>query len=296
MRHRLQLPLRRDAESIGDGRSGRLRRRWSPAPISACSSRSTGSSATSRLHWERYLLRRPRRPRRARATPTARPRGGSGCSRPPTANTPRSGSSTAAPTSLPSRMRLRVLAAIAVVPRGRPIELCGPLRAQAGGAAARPELARIRRRDPTAVAFVHQSPGTSRSAGSCCSATTSGASSRTSAATRASATVTTTRRAMRRAERADPGAPPLRPRPIGELIVDLHQWMAPFDASLAARARLRRPVRVPDVGRAGRRPQRRDDLTRRCTALAAEEYPRAAGRSTRACSGDWAEVRQPGSR
>ena len=152
----------------------------------------------------------------------------------------------------PHRMRMRVLASMVVVPRAR-CWSCGPDRAKKDGKRAATELASLRRRDPAAVAFCHQSPGTCRSGGSCCSATRSGGSSRTSLGRWRLRYRTTTRRAIRRAE-GDRAAPPVGPGPIGDLILDLHQWMTHFDAASVLELDYGELCDFQRVGRARRRP------------------------------------------
>ena len=65
-----------------------------------------------------------------------------------------------------------------------------------------------------------------------------------------------TRRAMRRAEDAVPVLRRSDLGPIGELILDLHQWLAAFDPRSMLELDYGELVRLPDVGRARRRPQR----------------------------------------
>ena len=190
----------------------------------------------------------------------------------------------------PWRMRLRVLAAHAVLPASPAAGALGSVRDEAGCEAAGKQLARIRRRDPHAVSFVHQSPwhvpirwfvlfddgerrlsedelGRTRSAlphhGSARDASCRG-------------------RAVPVLRRSDLG-------PISELILDLHQWLAVFDpASLleldyATLCDFMSWDELDD-DRSSR------DLHEALEALEREEYPRSAdiyqGVLTR-----WAEIR-----
>jgi hypothetical protein len=129
----------------------------------------------------------------------------------------------------PWRMRLRVLAALLSFDESKPLELSEQYVSKQEAKRAAKELAKLRRRDPHAVAFVHQSPwhvpirwfvlfdDGERWLGE-------DEFGRTRLRYR-----TTARRAMRRAERAIPVLRRTDLGPISELILDLHQWMASFD-------------------------------------------------------------------
>ena len=129
----------------------------------------------------------------------------------------------------PDRMRLRVLAAMLSIPEADDLELADRFVPKKVARHARRQLAKHRRRDPDAVAFVHQSPwhvpirwfvlfrdderriaddprGVTRLR-----------------------YATTTRRAMRRVQNAIPILRRSDLGPIGELLVDMHEWMAAFD-------------------------------------------------------------------
>ena len=130
----------------------------------------------------------------------------------------------------PWRIRMRVLAAMLAFREARPMELWDQVIPKKEGRRAARELARLRRRDPRSVAFCHQSPwhvpirwfvlvdDDERWIGD-------DARGRTRLRYR-----TTTRKAMRRAEAAIPVLRRSDLGPISELLVDLHQWMAVFDA------------------------------------------------------------------
>jgi hypothetical protein len=129
----------------------------------------------------------------------------------------------------PWRMRMRVLAAVLSFREAEPIELSDRFVSKKEARLARRQLARHRRRDPHAVAFVHESPwhvpirwfvlfdDDERRL-------VEDARGRTRLRY-----LTTTRKAMRRAENAIPVMRRSDLGPIGEMIVDLHQWMAVFD-------------------------------------------------------------------
>ena len=129
----------------------------------------------------------------------------------------------------PHRLRLRVLEALTDPAAGESLELWDLVVPKKEARKARRQLAKHRRRDPHVRSFVHQSPwhvpirwfalfrDDERRLGD-------DEHGRLRLRYR-----TTTRRAMRRAEtairvlrRSDLG-------PIGELLLDLHQWMAGFD-------------------------------------------------------------------
>ena len=129
----------------------------------------------------------------------------------------------------PWRMRMRVLASMLSFREAQPMDLWDQFIPKADGKRAAKDLSKLRRRDPHAVAFCHQSPwhvpirwfvllrDEERWLGE-------DEYGRTRMRYR-----TSTRRAMRRAEQA---VGPLRRSelgPISDLIVDLHQWMAAFD-------------------------------------------------------------------
>lgn len=129
----------------------------------------------------------------------------------------------------PWRMHLRVLAALLSFSATKPIELSDRFVPKQDAKRAAKELAKLRRRDPRAVTFVHQSPwhvpirwfvlfdDGERWLGE-------DEFGRTRLRYR-----TTARRAMRRAERAVPVLRRTDLGPISELILDLHQWLAGFD-------------------------------------------------------------------
>lgn len=129
----------------------------------------------------------------------------------------------------PRRTRMRVLESMLAFREAEPLELWDRFVPKKDARRARRELARHRRRDPHAAAFVQQSPwhvpirwfilfaDDERSLGD------------DEQGRRRMRYRTTTRRAMRRAENAIPVLRRSDLGPIGELLVDLHQWMAAFD-------------------------------------------------------------------
>jgi len=130
----------------------------------------------------------------------------------------------------PHRMRLRVLETIAAFREEQPIELWDEFVPKKEARRARRQLSNLRRRDPVAVPFIQQSawhvplrwfvlfrP-----------------EERTIADDEAGRLRlryrTSARRAMRRAENAIPILRRSDLGQLGELLVDLHQWIAAFDA------------------------------------------------------------------
>ena len=129
----------------------------------------------------------------------------------------------------PWRMRLRVLGAMLSFREAKPFDLWEQFVPKTDARRAARDLNRVRRKDPSAVPFCHQSlwhvpirwfvffkdedrileqDGDGRDR---------------------LRYVTTVRRGMRRAENSIPALRTSALGPISELIVDLHQWMAAFD-------------------------------------------------------------------
>lgn len=129
----------------------------------------------------------------------------------------------------PWRLRMRVLAAILAFREAQPMELWDRIVPKQEARKAARELRRIRRHSPRAVSFVHESPwhvpirwfvlfrDQERRLDH-------DADGRLRLRYR-----TTIRRAMRRAENAVPILRRSDLGPIGELILELHQWLAQFD-------------------------------------------------------------------
>jgi hypothetical protein len=187
-----------------------------------------GFERQEQLHWERYLVERHLRRGRPRFAdrPTEE---GLGLLAPADGEHAEVRTVDGRTYVSPHRMRMRVLAAMLAFREAEPFELWERFVPKKEAKAARRQLAKHRRRDPHAVAFVHQSPwhvpirwfalfkdeerrivddehGRLRLR-----------------------YLTSTRRAMRRAEYAIPALRKSDLGPMGELLVDLHQWMAVFD-------------------------------------------------------------------
>jgi hypothetical protein len=184
---------------------------------------------SEQLHWERFLLHGPevlsRRPRYA----DHRTVGRLGVLAPADADVAEVLHAEGRTLISPRRMRMRVLAAMISFRQSQPIELWEQFVPKKDARRAARDLARLRRRDPAAVSLCHQSPwhvpirwfvlfrDEEREL-------VERADGRWRLRYR-----TPTRRAIRRAEQA---IGPLRRSdlgPIGDLILDLHQWLVQFD-------------------------------------------------------------------
>jgi hypothetical protein len=129
----------------------------------------------------------------------------------------------------PSRTRLRVLAGLLSFREASPIDLAEDFVSPAEAKKAAKELARLRRRDPSQVSFIHESPwhvpirwfilfGDDERR----------LVERDDGGFRLTY-LTLTRRAMRRAERAFPVLRRSELGPIADLILELHEWLSQFD-------------------------------------------------------------------
>ena len=131
----------------------------------------------------------------------------------------------------PRRMRMRVLAAMVSFREAQPLELWEQFVPKKDGKRAARDLSRLRRRDPSAVAFCHQSPWHVPIRWFVLFRDDERELVEDERGHWRLRYRTTTRRAIRRAEQA---IAPLRRSdlgPIGDLILDLHQWMTHFDPS-----------------------------------------------------------------
>jgi hypothetical protein len=128
-------------------------------------------------------------------------------------------------------MRMRVLAAMLSIRETRELELWDSFVPKAAGRKAARELRRFRRRDPQAVAFVHQSPWHAPIRWFALFSDDERWLGDDEWGRLRLRYRTTVRKAMRRAEQAVPILRKSELGPIGELILDLHQWMAVFDPS-----------------------------------------------------------------
>ena len=246
-----------DAESIGDAAVARLRddgaQRLPPGVPAARRVRARGAAPLGALP-----ARGRAAPRRSgAATPTTRPAGVAGLLAPAEGEHAEVRVVDGRTYVSPWRMRLRVLAALLSFREAAAARAVGPVRARrrtpsappgAGHAPpARPGRGAVRAPEPVARADPVVRAVRRRASGRLGEDETGGTRLRYR---------TTTRRAMRRAEQAVRSLRRSDLGPISELIVDLHQWMAAFDPSSLLELDYGDALRLPHVGRAGRRSQR----------------------------------------
>ena len=156
----------------------------------------------------------------------------------------------------PWRMRMRVLAAALAFRDAKPVELADRFLSKKDAKRVARELGRLRRRDPLAVAFCHQSPWHVPIRWFVLFVDGERWLGEDEHGQLRLRYRTTARRALRRAGQAIPVLRRSDLGPISDLLLDLHEWIALFDPTIARRARLRRSLRLPHLGRARRRPQR----------------------------------------
>ena len=179
------------------------------------------------LHWERYLLERSKVPARPRyADRTTGP--GVGLLAPAGREEAEVRLIDGRTFLSPARMRLRVLEAISEFQGSEPMEL-DMIVPKKEARRARRQLARHRRRDPHVQNFVHQSPWHVPIRWFALFRDDERRLGEDEHGVLRLRYRTTTRRAMRRAEDVIPVLRRSDLGPIGELLLDLHQWMAGFD-------------------------------------------------------------------
>jgi hypothetical protein len=188
-----------------------------------------GFERDEQLHWERYLLHRHQRPLRPmfldRETGD-----GIGLLAPADGEHAEVRVIDGRTYVAPDRMRLRVLASIVSIHEADDLELADRFVTEKIARQARRQLTRHRRRDPHAVAFVHESPWHVPIRWFALFRDEERRLADDERGRLRLRYTTTTRRAMRRAQNAIPILRRSELGPIGELLVDLHQWMAAFDA------------------------------------------------------------------
>jgi hypothetical protein len=187
-----------------------------------------GFDRDEQLRWERYLLTHTKVPGR-RPRYLDRARDGLGILAPADGDHAEIRVLDGRTYVSPVRMRMRVLAAALAFREARPVELADRFLSKKDGRRAARELSRMRRRDPYAVAFCHQSPwhvpirwfvlfvDQERWLGE-------DEAGRLRLRYRASA-----RRALRRVAQAIPVLRRSDLGPISDLLMDLHEWIALFD-------------------------------------------------------------------
>ena len=130
----------------------------------------------------------------------------------------------------PLRMRMRVLAAALAFRDARPIELAERFLSKKDGRRAARELSRMRRRDPYAVAFCHQSPWHVPIRWFALFVDEERRLGEDEHGQLRLRYRTTARKALRRAGQTIPLLRRSDLGPIGDLLMDLHEWIALFDA------------------------------------------------------------------
>jgi hypothetical protein len=188
-----------------------------------------GFERDEQLHWERYLVQRAAqasaRPRYAdRVTST-----GLGLLAPAGREEAEVRVINGRTFISPYRLRLRVLEAIVELAAAEPTELWERLLPKKEARRARRQLSRHRRRDPRLRSFVYQSPWHVPIRWFALFRDDERRVAEDELGRLRLRYRTTTRRAMRRAEDAIPALRRSDLGPIGELLLDLHQWMAGFD-------------------------------------------------------------------
>jgi hypothetical protein len=174
----------------------------------------------------------------------------------------------------PTRTRLRVLASLVAFNEAEPVELADQFVPDAEARRAARELARIRKRDPSVVSFVMQSPWHVPVRWFTLFDDDDRRLKEIHGRYRLSY-VTTVRKAMRRAERSIPALRKSDLGPVADLIVELCEWLSAFDP---------RSIVVLDyhgLCRFMTWDEMDDDHSARdiqeaLKALAAEEYPHSA--------------------
>jgi hypothetical protein len=180
------------------------------------------------LRWERYLLEHARVPGR-RPRYVDRSRGGLGVIAPADGEHAEVRVVDGRTYVSPWRMRMRVLAAALAFREAKPLELADRFLSRKDGRRAARELSRLRRRDPLAVAFCHQSPWHVPIRWFALFADEERRLGEDEQGRLRLRYLTTARRALRRAGQAIPVLRRSELGPISDLLMDLHEWIALFD-------------------------------------------------------------------
>jgi len=188
-----------------------------------------GFERDEQLHWEQWLLTRQVPSGRARYAdrPTGEGLGLLAPAGPETADVRLFDGRTYL---APHRMRLRVLDAIAVFRDEQPMELWEQIVPKREARKARRELGRLRRRDPHAASFIQQSAWHVPLRWFALFRPEERSIADDELGRLRLRYRTGARRAMRRAEIAIPTLRRSDLGQLGELLFDLHQWIASFDA------------------------------------------------------------------
>jgi len=188
-----------------------------------------GFERDEQLHWERYLIEGPRRSRPSRYADRVTAEG-LGLIAPADGEHAEVRLVDGRTYLAPDRMRMRVLASVLSFTDTSEMELAERFVTKRLARQARRQLGRQRRRDPYSIAFVHQSPWHVPIRWFTLFKDDERTLAEDEHGEHHLRYVTTTRRAMRRAENAIPILRKSDLGAIGEMLVDLHQWMASFDA------------------------------------------------------------------
>jgi hypothetical protein len=183
-----------------------------------------------REHWERYLVERSGAPSDIRSYRDRTTSHGLGLLAPTGPEQAEVRVVAGATYLSPWRLRMRVLAAILAFRDAQPMELWDQIVPKREARRAMRELRRIRRHSPRAVSFVHESPWHVPIRWFVLFRDEERRLDHDAEGELRLRYRTTIRRAMRRAENAVPVLRRSELGTISELILDLHQWMAQFDA------------------------------------------------------------------
>jgi hypothetical protein len=189
----------------------------------------------------------------------------------------------------PWRTRLRVLAGLLSFREASPLELSEQFVPSSEAKKAAKELARMRRKDPSAVSFIHESPWHVPIRWFVLFADEERRVVERDDGGYRLSYLTLTRRALRRAERAYPVLRRSELGSIAELILELHEWLSQFDPSSLLEldydglCDLMTWDELDDDHSAR-------DLHQALSALASGEYPTSA-ELYQGVMGHWAEVR-----
>lgn len=189
----------------------------------------------------------------------------------------------------PWRTRLRVLAAILSFREAAQVELSDHFVPSGEAKRAAKELARMRRKDPSAVSFIHEIPWHVPIRWFALFADDERRLVERENGGYRLSYLTLARKAMRRAERAIPALRGSELGPIADLILELHEWLSQFDPrsllelDYAGLCDLMTWDELDDDHSAR-------DLHEALSALTSDEFPRSA-ELYQGVVGHWAEVR-----
>lgn len=187
-----------------------------------------GFERSEQLHWERYLVAGPR-PHRVPRFAERQTGAGVGLIAPAGGEHAEVLVVDGVTYLSPERMRMRVLQSIVSFREAEPFETWDRFVSKKTARTARRQLTRHRRRDPRAVVFAHQSPWHVPIRWFALFREDERELRENGEGRLRLRYRTSTRRAMRRVENAIPILRKSDLGTLGELLLDLHQWMAAFD-------------------------------------------------------------------